>query len=228
MEKERAKICNGHMTTHDLGLLLSKPRPHDKRRFMRIRREQIPRYSVAAVCSIVALTCALGAWQMAFPLNSPTLFPFSETYYSKAIAADDPVKGLAWAQDATRVAPARAENWLLIAYCYQRLDKAMTPRVFNAIRHSYDVAPLAPDAQEWRLSYVYGNWAVMPADLRKRAHTEALAYSSRNSGYAYLSGLVQQVSDPEASMSLAAIILKRRATDYFRTTGNDPDGPANP
>ena len=195
---------------------------------MRIRPEQTVRYSIAAVCSVSALACALGAWQMAFPLNAPTLFPFSETYYAKAIATSDPVKGLAWAQDATRVAPARAENWLLMAYCYQRLDKTISPRVLNAIRHSYDVAPLAPDATDWRLSYVYGNWAVMPADLRKHAHTEALDYSGRNSGYAYLSDLVQQVSDPEASMSLAAIILKRRATDHWRTAGNNPDAAATP
>lgn len=175
------------------------------------------RVTLAALSFAVAGACGLGAWQLAAPLSAPAVFPISETYYVRSVAARQPAEAIGWAQRAIKVAPARAENWLLLAHAYQTADGNLSDRVVGAIRTSYAVGPLSSNAHEWRLAYVYGSWDSMPRDVQMAARNEILAYSTREAGKAYLRKLLAQTNDPDARLGLAALMLRRQTEAQLQT-----------
>ena len=113
----------------------------------------------------VCVACGLAVWQRSAPLTAPTLFPFSETWYAKAMASATPAEGIADTQKAIKMAPARAENWMLLAYQYSRADNATSPRVISAIRQSYIASPLDVDVSAYRLSFLFHVWPDLPLSL---------------------------------------------------------------
>ncbi len=174
------------------------------------------RLTLAAVSLAVAVACGLGAWQMAAPLSAPAIFPFSETFYVRSVSARQPQEAVRWAARATEVAPARPENWLLLAHACHTADGYLSPRVVAAIRRSYAVGALSPNAHEWRLAYVYTNWGAMPRDIQISARNEILTYSTRGAGKAYLRKLLAMTTDPDARLGLGALMLRRQAEDQVR------------
>lgn len=169
------------------------------------RWDRFARPAIAVFAGTTAILCGLGAWQQLAPLSAPTIFPFSETYYVRAARAADPAIAIAYANKAITAAPERAENWVLLAYTYQKADHHMSPRVVQALRQSYVVSALSNDAHDFRLSEVFGNWPAMPDDIRGQAITEARMYVNQPKGQALLSHLQATVPDLGARLTLGMI-----------------------
>ncbi len=174
------------------------------------------RVTLAAVSLAIAVACGLGAWQLSAPLSAPAIFPFSETFYVRSVSAKTPAEALQWAREAVETAPARPENWLLLARANQMQDGYVSPRVVTALRRSYAVGALAPNAHEWRLAYVYTNWGALPRDLQMSARNEILVYSTRGAGKAYLRPLLAMTTDPDARLALGLLTLRRQTEDQVR------------
>lgn len=181
----------------------------------KIGRASYFRFGAAATALIVAFTALLAAWQMGNPLSTLTFFPFSETYFARAIAAKKPAEAIALAEKTVQAAPGRAENWVLLAYAYQTQDMALSSRVLDALRKSYTVGALSPDAHDWRLQYVFSNWSLMPQDLRRFAMAEAEAYTLRYAGRTYIKDLVPTVSDPNGRLALGMVIVTYQSTKRY-------------
>jgi hypothetical protein len=181
----------------------------------KIGRVRYFRYGVSAIAGLVTIMGLLAAWQMGNPLSTPAFFPFSETYFARALAAKPPAEAIAMAETSVRVAPGRAENWVLLAYTYQTQDLALSDRVLGALRKSYAVGALSPDAHDWRLQYVFSNWSLMPQDLRRFAMAEAEAYTGRYAGRTFIKDLVPTVSDPNGRLALGMVIVTYQSTKRY-------------
>ena len=89
--------------------------------------------------------------------------------------------------------------------------------MLDALRRSYVAGPLSPDAHDWRLAYVFSNWSLMPADLRRAAMAEAEAYATRYVGFVYIKELAPTLADSEGRMALGLVALTHdRAMDSAR------------
>jgi hypothetical protein len=156
----------------------------------------------------VCVASGLAAWQRAAPLTAPALFPFSETWYAKAMAATAPVEGVADAQMAIKLAPARAENWMLLAYQYSRADRGISPRVIAAIRQSYIASPLDVDVSAYRLTFLFNAWPALPDDLRDQARNEARQFASNSErGLNFLRQAVPTIADSRTRLEFAIMTV---------------------
>jgi len=159
---------------------------------------------------LVCVTSGLAAWQRAAPVSAPTLFPFSETWYAKASVAASPAEGIADAQKAIKLAPARPENWMLLAYQYSRADNAISPRVTAAIRQSYVASPLDADMSAYRLNFIFHAWPALPDDVRDSARNEAQQYGQTGNGQVFLHKAVPAIADSRARLEFAVITMIAR------------------
>ncbi len=175
------------------------------------------RYGPAGAALAIALLSAVAALQFALPGTMPALLPFSESFYARTLAAADSDRRIDLAHKTVNAAPGRAENWLLLASAYQQKDAALSERVLHTLRRSYMVAPLSPDAHDWRLAYIFSNWSLMPADLKESAMAEAEAYATRYAGLVYIKELGPTLADSEGRMALGLVSLTHeRAMDSAR------------
>lgn len=175
------------------------------------------RYVISALSFCVAVAAALAAWQWNDPLKAPLVFPLSETFYARSAAATTPKDRIDWALKATKTAPARAENWMLLTHAYHTADAELSPRTLEALKHSYAVAPLSPDVHDWRLSYAFSNWSALPADVRSDALREARVYATRPSGMRFLRALPATVADADGRFAIASVILARQTEQRSRS-----------
>ena len=153
------------------------------------------------------VACGLAAWQRMEPLSAPALFPFSETWYDRAMASATPAQGIADAQMAIRLAPARAGNWMLLAYQYSRADRGASARVLSAIRQSYTASPLDLDVSPYRLSFIFHVWPYLPQDIRDLAVNEAQQYGPTGRGLQFMTATVPTIADDRARLQFAIIAL---------------------
>jgi hypothetical protein len=175
------------------------------------------RYGTAGVALSVALFSAVAALQFALPDAMPVLLPFSDSFYAHTLTATDNDRRIDLARKTVSAAPGRAENWLLLAAAYQQKDAALSGRVLDALRRSYAAGPLSPDAHDWRLAYIFSNWSVMPADLKRPAMAEAEAYATRYAGFVYIKELAPTLADREGRIALGLVALVHdRAWDSAR------------
>jgi hypothetical protein len=165
---------------------------------------------VIAFGVIVFATCGLAAWQRAAPLSAPTLFPFSETWYDKSVAAATPAEGAADAQMAVKLAPARAENWMLLAYQYSRVDHGVSARVISAVRQSYAVGPLTFEVSAYRLNFILNAWSGLPQDVHELARQEAHEFGTSDIGLLYLLRTAPTITDPQAHLEFSMIAMVAR------------------
>jgi len=155
----------------------------------------------------VCVTCGLAAWQRMAPLSAPSLFPFSETWYEKSVAAATPAEGVADARQAIKLAPTRAENWMLLAYQCSRADHGVSPRVVGAVRQSYAASPLSQDVSAYRLSFIFNAWPGLPDDVRDMAKEEARQWASTSTGLVFLQKTVPTIADEKAHLEFAVITM---------------------
>lgn len=165
------------------------------------------RYGPLAVAALVCALSLVAMLQFSLPATMPAALPFSESLYAHTLAATNSDTRLKLAEKTRDAAPNRAENWLLLAAARQQKDGGLSARVLEALRQSYTIAPLSPDAHDWRLDYVFSNWHMMPTDLKARAMTEAEAYLTRYAGSVYLRQLVRSLPDREGRLALNLILL---------------------
>lgn len=162
----------------------------------------------------------MAAWQFAAPLSAPVVFPFSETFYARAVdsaAAGKSAEALAWADKATHASPARAENWVLLAYVYETIDRRISPRVIDTMRKSYEVGPLAFEAHDFRLSQVFGNWDQYPSDIQRLAFAEAKTYGQDlYSGRVRLESMLPTIRNPRGHFVLGVIIVTAKTQQDIR------------
>lgn len=158
----------------------------------------------------VCVACGLAAWQRAEPLSAPVLFPFAETWYARAVASATPAEGVADAQTAVKLAPAGAENWMLLAYQYGRADRGVTPRVTAAVRQSYTASPLDLDVSAYRLSFIFHVWPALPQDIRDLALNEAQQFGPTGKGSLFLEANVPTIADDRARLQFAVITMIAR------------------
>jgi len=159
---------------------------------------------------IVAVAAGQALLEFALPVQTAALFPFSEVYYERARLSQTPEEGVYWSLQAVKVAPGRAENWVLLATAYQREDKTLSNRALDALTTSYQIAPLSPDVHDWRLTYVFSNWSSMPPDLRANATDEAVQYARRQAGFDFLTTLQASVSEQAARDSLGILLVQAK------------------
>lgn len=171
------------------------------------------RYGLAIAASVLCLLCLTASLQFSKPATAPIVLPFSESFYAHALDTPDKTDSLKLAERATRASPNRAENWMLLAFARHQADRAISPRVLAALRQSYVVGPLSPDAHDWRLRYVFSNWSLMPQDLKTSAVSEADAYLIRFSGAAYLKQLPRKLPDAEGRMALGLVLLTHQRAE---------------
>ena len=95
-------------------------------------------------------------------------------------------------------APADATPHLKRAYLEDLRGRPANAAALNALRRSYALEPLGPDATVWRLRFVFNHWPAMPVDLRQKARIELAAAFPRH-GWA-MRELPQSVSDPTGRM----------------------------
>jgi len=162
----------------------------------------------------VCIACGLAAWQWAAPLTAPALFPFSETWYARSLAARTPADGIDDARTAIRLAPVRAENWMLLAYQYARADRTTSARVVAAVRQSYAVSALAYEVTPYRLSFVFNAWADLPADVHDNARAEARLYATTAKGLRFLMETAPTIADPRAHLEFGLLTLVAKSRFY--------------
>ncbi len=155
----------------------------------------------------VCVACGLAAWQRMAPLSAPTLFPFSETWYDRAVASATAKEGIDDAQKAISLAPARAGNWMLLAYQYSRADRGVSPRVIAAVRQSYTASPLDLDVSAYRLSFIFHTWSALPQDIRDLAVNEAQQFGPSTKGLQFLNANVPTINDSRARLQFAIITV---------------------
>ncbi len=163
--------------------------------------------AVVALGAAVFVACGLAAWQRAAPLSAPTLFPFSETWYDKSVASATPDEGVADAQMAAKLAPARAENWMLLAYQCSRADHGVSPRVISAVRQSYAVGPLTFEVSGYRLNFIFNAWSQLPQDVHELARSEAHEFGTTGGGMLYLLQTAPTIRDPQAHLEFSMIAM---------------------
>jgi len=167
----------------------------------------IVRLLIAALSLAVAVAAGLAFWQWSDPLHAPLIYPFSETYYNRAVAAQTPQDRIGWARQATLAAPARAENWVLLATAYHTADHGLSGRTLAALRQSYTASAFSPDVSEWRLQYIYANWSGMPDDLRQQASQETATCIMRGTCRSHLKAILPTLPDLEGRMALGVHLL---------------------
>ena len=186
------------------------------------------RYAPAGGALIIALFCFAAGLQFALPDTMPALLPFSESVYARTLAATDGDRRIDLARKTVNAAPGRAENWLLLAFAYQQQDEALSERVLDALRRSYSAGPFSPDAHDWRLSYIFSNWSVLPADLKASAMAEADAYATRYTGLVYIKELAPTLADNEGRIALGLVALTHdRASESARRVAEYKEIPLN-
>ena len=159
---------------------------------------------------MVCVACGLAAWQRAAPLSAPSLFPFSETWYDKSVAAATPAEGVTDAQMAVKLAPARAENWMLLAYQCSRADRGVSPRVISAVRQSYAVGPLTPEVSAYRLGFIFNAWPGLPQDIHELARSEAQEFGTTGGGFLFLLRTAPTIRDPQARLEFTMVAMIAR------------------
>lgn len=95
-------------------------------------------------------------------------------------------------------APADAAPHLERAYLEALRPGPLDAAALGALRRSYALEPLGPDASAWRLRFIFDHWPAIPADLRRQARAELAAAFPRH-GWA-LRELPQSVSEPTGRM----------------------------
>lgn len=106
-------------------------------------------------------------------------------------------------------APADAAPALQIAYLESLRPGPLSAVGAGALRRSYALEPLGPDATSWRLHFVFDHWTAMPADLRRLALAELKAAFPRH-GWA-MRELPQSVADPSGRMVAVLMFDRLRA-----------------
>ena len=155
----------------------------------------------------ICVTSGLAAWQCAAPLSAPALFPFAQTWYARARASVTPAEGIDDAQKATKLAPAHAENWMMLAYQYSRADRGVSPRVIAAVRQSYTASPLDVDVSLYRLSFIFYAWSALPQDVRDLARNEAREFGQTTDGQNFLNANVRTIADDRGRLEFAIITM---------------------
>lgn len=116
-----------------------------------------------------------------------------------------------------QAAPAEAMMSLQRAFLESLKPGALNESAINAIRRSYILEPLGPDATVWRLRFVFNHWAAMPQDVRENARAELNAAFPRH-GWA-MRELPQTVNDPTGRM-VATLMFDRLRDSQAAATQN--------
>lgn len=115
--------------------------------------------------------------------------------------------------------PADAAPALQIAYLESLRPGPLSAVGAEALRRSYALEPLGPDATLWRLRFVFDHWPAMPPDLRRLALAELAAAFPRH-GWA-MRELPQSVADPSGRMVAVLMFDRLRATQADRVAAQN-------
>lgn len=106
-------------------------------------------------------------------------------------------------------APADSGPLLRRAYLESLSARPFDASVAEAVRRSYAVEPLGPDATAWRLRFVFEHWSATPGDVRASALEELGAAFPRH-GWA-MRGLPDSIQDPTGRMAASLSFARLRA-----------------
>lgn len=109
----------------------------------------------------------------------------------------------------SRWTPADSASSLRLTYL-DGLSGAPTREGVVALRHSYALEPLGPDATRWRLEFIFNHWSALPPDVRASAEAELGAAFPRH-GWA-LRDLPSRVTNPSGRLAAQMMLLKMRAS----------------
>lgn len=112
-------------------------------------------------------------------------------------------------------APADAGPQLARVYLETGEKGAFPSTAVEALRRSYQLEPLGPDATQWRLRFIFDHWTVMPSDLRSSAQKELRAAFPRH-GWA-MRDLPGEVFDPSGRMVATLLFETLRIEQTART-----------
>lgn len=103
--------------------------------------------------------------------------------------------------------PADAASSLRLVYL-DGLSGSVTREGVVALRRSYALEPLGPDATRWRLEFIFNHWSALPSDVRTSAEAELGAAFPRH-GWA-LRDIPGRVADPSGRLAAQLMLLKMR------------------
>ncbi len=159
---------------------------------------------VAALSGVTVLACvfALAQRHAANPVTLPQRDAAGRP--PSAAAVEQAMRRVA---DEARAAPADSGPLLRRAYLESLGGK---PFKAAAVRRSYALEPLGPDATAWRLRFVFEHWSDAPPDVRESALDELAAAFPRH-GWA-MRGLPDTIHDPTGRMAASLSFARLRAT----------------
>lgn len=111
--------------------------------------------------------------------------------------------------------PADAAPALRRAYTERQTAGRLNKGAVDALRRSYALEPLGPDATAWRLRFVFDNWSDAPRDLQRSALLELETAFPRH-GWA-MRHLPQSVADPAGRM-IANLTFHRLRAEQIRSS----------
>ena len=115
--------------------------------------------------------------------------------------------------------PADAEPDLRRAYLEGLRAGPLNAAAIEALRRSYALEPLGPDASSWRLRFVFEHWPDLPTDLRDRARAELTAAFPRH-GWA-MRELPESVASPQGRM-VAVLMFEQLRLAEASPSGTPP------
>lgn len=127
----------------------------------------------------------------------------------RAPAVEAVERALRHVERETQAAPAASGPLLRRAYLESLGARPFDAAAAEAVRRSYAVEPLGPDATAWRLRFVFEHWSAAPADVRASALSELDAAFPRH-GWA-MRGLPDAVQDPTGRMAARLSFARLRA-----------------
>jgi hypothetical protein len=175
------------------------------------RRSQPPRWKPLSIAAAAfAVTAALGSTCLVFALNRPSVGAsavapsLSRPHLEKAralIAQARLADAEAETLRALAASPVSTEAWLTLAHIRTEQSHRLSEGAHEALRRSYAVDPLAPDAGLWRVRFAFEHWSELDPELRRAAGRE-VEMRWRIWQKDALRKTADEVSDPTGRMAL--------------------------
>ena len=116
------------------------------------------------------------------------------------------------AREALAQGPARAVNWLQIAYAQAGPSGRLDTRGREALSRSYTFQPYGPEVSQWRLSFAFDHWGELTPELREQVLGEAEVLW-RTSGHQRVERAIESAQTRNGRAAGALLRLKLRALD---------------
>lgn len=199
------------------------PKTHTRRRSRTSKRKVTPILGLVRV-AIVRDGVAVGAWVLLALIAIGAAGLAAAVQAGAALPsriADAPTfeRALASLERERSASLADAGPDLRRAYLEGLRAGPLNAAAIEALRRSYALEPLGPDASAWRLRFVFEHWTDLPHDLRDRARAELTTAFPRH-GWA-MRELPESIAEPRGRM-VAMLMFEQLRLAQARGAASPP------